>query len=219
TSPATPAPSQEEAAPAAPEATPEAGEEAAPDMQDDGTTTPDVMPHFGMMSGAVVGRVVEDSPASDAGIRTGDVIVAVDGTTVDAENDLASLIGAHAPGDEVEITLVDWRSGDEFSVMVTLGENPDAAGAPFLGVSYMPLDMEQMMPRYRGGQDDSGDNGGSDNGDGTDAMPPFFHHRGMNHGDMDMQEFMQRLGCDAENADEMPPYCHMFDVLPQGEGE
>ncbi|MEZ4609601.1 MAG: hypothetical protein R2838_04985 [Caldilineaceae bacterium] len=56
---------------------------------------------------------------------------------------------------------MDWRSGDEFSVMVTLGENPDVAGAPFLGVSYMPLDMEQMMPRYRGDQDDGGDNSGS----------------------------------------------------------
>ncbi|MEZ4582676.1 MAG: PDZ domain-containing protein [Caldilineaceae bacterium] len=39
---------------------------------------------------------MENGPASGAGIRTGDVIVAVDGTTVDAENDLASLIGTCA---------------------------------------------------------------------------------------------------------------------------
>ncbi|MEZ4609600.1 MAG: PDZ domain-containing protein [Caldilineaceae bacterium] len=61
------------------------------------------MPHFGMMSGAVVRPRRGNSPASGAGIRTGDVIVAVDGTTVDAENDLASLISTCAPGD-------GWRS-------------------------------------------------------------------------------------------------------------
>lgn len=207
---ATPAPA-EAAAPesAAEEATPEAEEEA--DTEADADEAPEQLPEeaegYGLLSGAVVGRVVEDGPAAAAGVRTGDVIVAIDGVAVDAENDLASLIGAYAPGDEVEITLVDWRNGDEFSVVVTLGENPDVAGAPFLGVSYMPLDMQNLMPRHRGGQD-------SDSQDSDDGMPPFFRHHGM-----DMDEFMERLGCDAENEEERPPFCHMFDDMPQGKGE
>jgi S1-C subfamily serine protease len=214
---ATPAPAEaSEPEPAAEEATPEAEEdaEATPEPAEEGADAdeaPEQLPEdaegFGLLSGAVVGRVVEDGPAAAAGVRTGDVIVAIDGVAVDAENDLASLISAYAPGDEVEITLVDWRNGDEFSVVVTLGENPDVAGAPFLGVSYMPLDMQNMMPRHRGGRD--GNDQGSD-----DGASPFFRHHGM-----DMDDFMERLGCDAENEEERPPFCHMFDDLPQGEGQ
>jgi S1-C subfamily serine protease len=93
------------------------------------------MPALPAVSGALVTSVVADSPAEQAGLQEGDRIVAVDGQEVNAENSLADLIGAHAPGDQV--TLEIERATEETQeVTVQLGENPDNAGTAYLGVQY-----------------------------------------------------------------------------------
>jgi S1-C subfamily serine protease len=75
-------------------------------------------------AGPTVGSaVVADGPAAKAGIRDGDVIVAVDGQMVDATHDLAALILPHAPGDSVNLTIV--RGGATQQIRVTLGTLPD----------------------------------------------------------------------------------------------
>ena len=58
--------------------------------------TPDIADSLGLQrpSGALVANVVADSPAGHAGIKTGDVIVSVDGTAVD---DPTALIIASPP--------------------------------------------------------------------------------------------------------------------------
>jgi serine protease Do len=67
--------------------------------------------------------VFPGSPAADAGLQEGDVILELDGTRVDAEHDLATLILPHAPGDA--ITLLVLRDGQERQVQVTLGTLPE----------------------------------------------------------------------------------------------
>jgi putative serine protease PepD len=63
--------------------------------------------------------VVEGSPADQAGMVGGDVILAIEGELV-ADPDTAIVkIRTHAPGDEVTFTLL--RDGDEVDVTVTLG--------------------------------------------------------------------------------------------------
>jgi len=87
--------------------------------------TPDIAAQFGIeqTSGAYVQRVSQSGPASEAGLRRGDVITAVAGQTIDEENTLTSLIMEHSVGEEVELTVL--RDGEETAITITLGERPD----------------------------------------------------------------------------------------------
>jgi len=91
------------------------------------------------LQGAIIVEVVPDSPADQAGLEENDVIVAVDGQELDADNDLADLIGAHQPGDRVTLTVRKSNQAEEFDLELTLAEHPDQAGVAFLGVSYAPI--------------------------------------------------------------------------------
>jgi serine protease Do len=62
------------------------------------------------------------SPAEAAGLRDGDVIVALDGRQVSAEVDLAALLLAHEPGDTVTLRVL--RDNSTREVEVTLGVLP-----------------------------------------------------------------------------------------------
>jgi membrane-associated protease RseP (regulator of RpoE activity) len=85
--------------------------------------------------GAVITEVVPDSPADQAGLREGDVILAVDGQQVSVDGDLADLIAGYQPRDRV--TLEVQRSGQEpRRVPVELAEHPEEEGVAYLGVFY-----------------------------------------------------------------------------------
>ncbi len=69
--------------------------------------------------GATVGSVQAGGPAEKAGIKQGDVIIAVNGTPVDDATGLITLIRSKAPGDTVKLTV---KTGDTTrEVQVTLG--------------------------------------------------------------------------------------------------
>ena len=76
----------------------------------------------GNRAGALVTSVSDGSPAAEAGLRDGDVVVAVDGRTVSSMIDLAAEVRTKQPGDRVELTVV--RDGQEQTVEVTLGTAP-----------------------------------------------------------------------------------------------
>ena len=59
-----------------------------------------------------------DGPAAKAGIRPGDVIVAIDGRPVTRPDDLIVAIRAHAPGDVVTLTLREGEDGERTVRMV-----------------------------------------------------------------------------------------------------
>ena len=69
--------------------------------------------------GAEIDSVEPDSPAEEAGLRGGDVIVAVDGERVTDGIALIVAIRTHQPGETIELTVR--RDGDERDVNVTLG--------------------------------------------------------------------------------------------------
>jgi putative serine protease PepD len=73
--------------------------------------------------GAQVQEVVPGSPAADAGLNTGDVIVGVDGQRVRAPDDIASAITDNAPGDRVGVELRR-PGGTTDDVSVRLGDRP-----------------------------------------------------------------------------------------------
>ena len=74
----------------------------------------------------VVGIYVKDietfSAAEKAGIKIGDVIIAVDGKSVTTMDELNEIKNSHNIGDTLEIKLN--RNGNELSVNVTLAEQP-----------------------------------------------------------------------------------------------
>ena len=64
-----------------------------------------------------------DGPAALAGLRTGDVISAIDGRRIDSASRLTRAIGALPPGRTVTVTL--WRRDREMLLSVRLDEEPD----------------------------------------------------------------------------------------------
>ncbi|HZP14598.1 MAG TPA: PDZ domain-containing protein, partial [Nocardioides sp.] len=77
-----------------------------------------------VQQGALVTNVTANSPASDAGLRNGDVIRSIDGKDVKTEQDVQTLVRQHRPGDKVDVGIV--RDGDNRTVQATLGTRPDA---------------------------------------------------------------------------------------------
>ncbi|HEX6938934.1 MAG TPA: trypsin-like peptidase domain-containing protein [Longimicrobiales bacterium] len=70
-------------------------------------------------AGAEVKRVEEGGPAARAGLRLGDVIVAVDGHPVESSGDLMELLALKDPNDTVELDVV--RYGERLRIRVELG--------------------------------------------------------------------------------------------------
>jgi S1-C subfamily serine protease len=73
-------------------------------------------------SGALVADVVAGSAAAKAGIKVGDVVVAVDGEPITGQAALIATIRDLAPGESVTVSLV--RDGEPVDVVVVLGERP-----------------------------------------------------------------------------------------------
>jgi serine protease Do len=96
--------------------------------------TADIADAMGLdqQNGALVSDVIAGSPAEQAGFKSGDVIVAVDGNTVENPRDLARLVAQRPVGDQPEFTL--WRDGKQMSLVATLGKMPPyeqlASGEP-----------------------------------------------------------------------------------------
>jgi S1-C subfamily serine protease len=86
------------------------------------------------MRGALITEVLVGTPAEAAGLRAGDIITAVDQTPVNPLHELSDVLAQYEPGDRVTLTI--WRAGESETVRVVLGEAPDAAGTPYLGIRY-----------------------------------------------------------------------------------
>jgi putative serine protease PepD len=67
----------------------------------------------------VVGDVSSGSGAAAAGVKSGDVIVAVDGTTVASAEKLRAVIAGHKPGEKLTLTVK--RNGSTQDLTATLG--------------------------------------------------------------------------------------------------
>jgi putative serine protease PepD len=69
-------------------------------------------------SGAEIDEVIEDTPAEDAGLEEGDVVVALEGQRVTDGIALIVSIRSHQPGETLTFTVL--RDGDEKDIDVTL---------------------------------------------------------------------------------------------------
>jgi 2-alkenal reductase len=70
--------------------------------------------------GAYVMEVVENSPASEAGLQQGDIITKIGDVALDATHAYVNTLFTFKPGDQVTLTVL--REGQEMQIQITLGE-------------------------------------------------------------------------------------------------
>ena len=72
--------------------------------------------------GVLITELVEDGPAKDAGLREGDVIVALDDESIDDSDDLHDFLGNTEPGETITVRVI--RNGRKREYDVELSEAP-----------------------------------------------------------------------------------------------
>lgn len=77
----------------------------------------------GDVNGVLVRGVQRQSPASDAGLKPGDVIVSADGKVAESLHQLRFCISQKRPGDKIPMQI--HRNGQTLNVEVTTGERPE----------------------------------------------------------------------------------------------
>ena len=114
--------------------------------------SPELASQFGIKDGhgAIVGDVTEGAPGKKAGLQSGDVITAINGTKVTGSDDLTMNVISHQPGEVVTLDII--RDSKPTSIKVTLGQRPT-------GVDW---------DKNKGGGDDNNKDD-DDNGPGSDV--------------------------------------------------
>lgn len=114
---------------------------------------------FGLEStdGALVVDVTADSPAADAGLRHGDIILEVDGRSIAATRDLIDYVSAQPPGRKVRVEVL--RDGKRSTHTVTLGERDSGADADDparepagRALDWLGIDYQDITPGMRQNQ-------------------------------------------------------------------
>ncbi|MFB6248095.1 MAG: Do family serine endopeptidase [Salinibacter sp.] len=90
---------------------------------------------------AVIGRVLEGSPAAEAGLKAGDVVTAINGEPMQNYLQIGNKIASMQPGQEVTLTIR--RNGESRKITVTLG-SADTGGSADDGGGDAPS-QDQMM--------------------------------------------------------------------------
>jgi Do/DeqQ family serine protease len=105
--------------------------------------SPDIAQALGLSGaeGALVTQVLLGSPAEQAGIHSGDVIVSINRTTVMVPADVRNAIGLMRVGDTVDIALL--RDGRPRHVQALITQPPEATAAT-------PVQPSEINPAFEG---------------------------------------------------------------------
>ena len=123
--------------------------------------TPALAQSFGLAqaSGALVVKVEPNSPAQRAGLRTGDIVTAIDATALSHFSELLQQIAGRTPGTRTSLQI--WRGGAAHAIWATLSEEltakpqtPSAIAAEWndgLGLSLGELSPTRRLQLRIGG--------------------------------------------------------------------
>ena len=108
------------------------------------------------MDGAYVDDVVSNSSAKDAGIKQGDIIVAINDVRIKSVAELQEQVAAYRPGDNINVTVN--RNNKEITLRVTLKNSSKntnivkAVDMDRLGATLEPLSIQtKQRLNYNGG--------------------------------------------------------------------
>jgi serine protease Do len=99
---------------------------------------------LGLEHGAVIQDVTPDLPAARAGLRTYDVVVAVDGREIVSDEELIDYVSMRAPGTVAEIDVA--RDGARVRLSVKLAERPLSEEPRGLGAMAVRPAMSELGP-------------------------------------------------------------------------
>jgi len=108
--------------------------------------TPEIAETIGVKEGILVSQVAPGSPAEKAGLKVGDIIVAIDGEKVREVRELQFRIMKTPPGTEVTLTIL--RGGKEQTIKAKVGEMPEevSLGQPKEQVGELGLYLRDPSP-------------------------------------------------------------------------
>jgi serine protease DegQ len=86
--------------------------------------TPELADSFGLkrQSGAIIAGVVRNGPADKGGMKPGDILLQVEGKTVNDTNDMLNLIAQLPPGEKATMRVL--RKSRETDLAITVGKRP-----------------------------------------------------------------------------------------------
>jgi serine protease Do len=114
--------------------------------------------------GILVDDVLANTPAEEAGLQRGDVIVEFNGQDVRDDSKFRLTVGNTAPGTKVPLVVV--RDGKRKNIELTLGERPapqmvasaepESTGEAWLGLRVDSADKRELRRRYNLGRSQNG---------------------------------------------------------------
>ena len=111
--------------------------------------------HVDEDAGVLVTKVWEDGPAQKAGLRSGDILTAIDGEQISDTQSVIDILGEYNKGDTIEISYI--RKGKRQTTKITLEERPFSFRSfkfPRAGVNVFPLRNFQFDKNIPGTQPD-----------------------------------------------------------------
>jgi serine protease Do len=108
--------------------------------------TPEIAETIGVKEGILVSQVAPGSPAEKAGLKVGDIIVAIDGEKVREVRELQFRVMKTPPGTEITLTIL--RGGKEQTIKAKVGEMPEEVsfGQPKEQVGELGLSLRDLSP-------------------------------------------------------------------------
>lgn len=109
--------------------------------------------HLNSATGALISQVEQDSPASKAGLKVGDVITELNGKKMDNSGALQAAISAHRPGDKINVGI--FRDGKTTTIPVTLeainkkSEEANAGSGSAHGKARWGVGLQNLTPDVR----------------------------------------------------------------------
>ncbi|AIY39746.1 Outer membrane stress sensor protease DegS [Collimonas arenae] len=86
--------------------------------------TPELAESFGLTrkTGAIIAGVIKSGPADKAGLKPGDILVAIEGKPIADSTDMTNLIAQLPPGSKAKLTIL--RKTQETTVEAVIGKRP-----------------------------------------------------------------------------------------------
>lgn len=80
--------------------------------------------YYGAVEGVYVAEIDPGSPAEEAGMQEGDMIISMDGVAIEMTDDIIDVRNQHVPGDEIEVVVE--RNGRQIELNLVIGDSNDA---------------------------------------------------------------------------------------------